>query len=117
MRLLPALRELDLETFGTCVRAIQDIGWKRRHWSRPDIEPLQSVKSAFDATAGVHGSGLSSTGATIFGFFDATRFSDDETAANLRSELSNRTNIPGQVVCTRANNLGTRLATATRTHN
>ena len=112
MRLLPALRELDLETFGSCVSAIQDVGWKRRHWTRPDIEPLQSVKSAFCATAGVHGSGLSSTGATIFGFFDTTGFSDDEIAARLQSELSNTTDIPGRVACTRASNSGMHLASA-----
>ena len=49
MRLLPALREFDLEAFGTCVSAIQDVGWKRRHWVRSDIEPLQSARSAFNA--------------------------------------------------------------------
>ena len=110
MRLLPALRELDLETFGSCVSALQDVGWKRRHWTRPDIEPLQSVRLAFDATAGIQGCGLSSTGATVFGFFDSTRVSDDELSAGLRRELSDRRAVPGRVVCTRANNSGMHLA-------
>ena len=110
MRLLPALWELDLETVGTCVSAIQDVGWKRRHWVRSDIEPLQSVRSAFNATAEIHGSGLSSTGATIFGFFDATKFSDREVTLSLRRELSNLEAAPGQVLCTRANNSGMNLA-------
>ena len=113
MRLLPALRELDLETFGSSVNAIQDVGWKRRHWARPDMAPLQSVKSAFEASAGVHGSGLSSTGATIFGFFDATQSSDDEVAAELRRKLTRSTDIPGRVLCTRANNSGMLLASPT----
>ena len=110
MRLLPALRELDLETFGACVNAIQDVGWKRRHWIRSDIAPLQFVRSVFDATAEIQGSGLSSTGATIFGFFDATKFSDDEVTLSLRRELSDNEAAPGQVVCTRANNAGMTLA-------
>ena len=110
MLLLPALRELDLETFGSCVSALQDVGWKRRHWARPDIEPLRSVRAAFCAADGVHGCGLSSTGATIFGFFGTTKFSDDEVSANLRSELRNEAATPGQIVCTRANNSGMQLA-------
>ena len=109
MRLLPALRERDLETFGSCVSALQDVGWKRRHWIRDDNKPLQSVRSAFDATAGLHGCGLSSTGATVFGFYDATRTTDDEVSANLRKELNEREAIPGEVICTRANNGGMRM--------
>ena len=109
MRLLPALRELDLETLGACVDAIQDVGWKRRHWIRSDMEPLQSVRSAFNGTAAIQGSGLSSTGATIFGFFDATKFSDDDVALSLRRELSSSQAPPGQVVCTRGNNSGVHL--------
>ena len=110
MRLLPALRELDLETFGSCVSAMQDVGWKKRHWSRPDIEPLRAVRSAFAATPGIHGCGLSSTGTTVFGFFDTKKLSDGEATANLQSTLSNKGAIPGQVACTRANNSGMRLA-------
>ena len=110
MLLLPALRELDLETFGTSVSALQDVGWKRRHWIRPDTEPLRPVRSAFDATDGIQGCGLSSTGATLFGFFDTTEFSDEEVTANLRRELSSREAIQGRVVCTRASNSGMRLA-------
>ena len=109
MRLLPALRELDLGTFGSCVSALQDVGWKRRHWSRPDIAPLRAARSAFEATSGIHGCGLSSTGTTLFGFFDATDLSDDEVAANLDSALSSRGAIPGKIVCTRADNSGMRL--------
>ena len=112
MLLLPALRELDLGTFGSCVSALQDVGWKRRHWLRPDVQPLRSVRSAFGATTGIHGCGLSSTGATIFGFFDTTKFSDDEVSANLRSELRNEEATPGRIVCTRANNSGMQLASA-----
>lgn len=112
MRLLPALRELDLETFGASVSALQDVGWKRRHWTRPDLESLRSVKSAFDATAGIQGRGLSSTGATVFGFYDATKVADAELAASLRRELSDREAMPGLVVCTSANNSGAQLAAA-----
>lgn len=109
MRLLPALRELDLETFGSCVSALQDVGWKRRHWLRPDIEPLRTARSAFDGAAGIHGCGLSSTGTTLFGFFDSKKLSDDEAAANLHNALSSKGAAPGNVVCTRADNSGMRL--------
>ena len=109
MRLLPALQELDLETFGSCVSALQDVGWKKRHWSRPDIEPLKSVRCAFDATTAIQGCGLSSTGATVFGFFDRTGVSDDELTAGLRRELSEKGATPGRIVCTRADNSGMRL--------
>lgn len=109
MRLLPALRELDLETFGSSVSALQDIGWKRRHWIREDNERLEAVRNAFDATPGIDGCGLSSTGATIFGFFDTTRVSDVEIARNLDLELNERNAINGKVVCTRADNCGMRM--------
>ena len=109
MCLLPALRELDLKTFGSGVDALQDVGWKKRHWSRPDIEPLHNVRSAFDGAAGIHGCGLSSTGTTLFGFFDATKLSDDEAMANLQLALSGKGAIPGKVACTRADNSGMRL--------
>ena len=109
MRLLPALRELDLGTFGSCVSALQDVGWKRRHWARPDIEPLRAVRVAFDATGAIEGCGLSSTGATVFGFFDGTAVSDEALTAGLQRELDDRGAMPGRVVCTRANNSGMRL--------
>ncbi|MCY4095760.1 MAG: hypothetical protein OXG05_11640 [Gammaproteobacteria bacterium] len=113
MRLLPALREGDLETFGSCVSALQDVGWKRRHWLRADNEPLQSVRRAFESTAELQGCGLSSTGATIFGFYDATKVTANYMAKNLQNELLERDAIPGQVVCTRANNCGMRMESLT----
>ena len=109
MRLLPALQELDLETFGSCVSALQDVGWKRRHWIRADNALLQSVRSAFNATAGIQGCGLSSTGATVFGFYDIEEITDDELAANIKRELRDKEAIPGQVICTRASNAGMHL--------
>ena len=110
MRLLPALREADIEAFGSSVSALQETGWKRRHWSRHEIEPLQSVRSAFHETTGVFGCGLSSTGATIFGFFDTKKFADDEISGNLRNALKRHEAVPGRVLCTHANNTGMRLA-------
>ena len=109
MRLLPALRELDLSTFGSCVDALQDVGWKRRHWNRPDIDPLRGARSAFAGTTGIHGCGLSSTGTTLFGFFDTRKLSDDEATAKLQSALSSQGAVAGKVVCTRADNSGVRL--------
>lgn len=109
MRLLPALRELDLETFGSSVSALQDVGWKRRHWIRDDNKPLQYVRRAFNETTGLQGCGLSSTGATVFGFYDTTLITDDELAGNLQKELHKGKAMPGQVVCTRANNCGMRM--------
>lgn len=114
MRLLPSLRELDLATFGSCVSALQDVGWKKRHWSRADIKPLECVRSAFDAAPEIQGSGLSSTGSTIFGFFDTTAFSNEQISAILQTELRKQNAISGEVVCTRANNSGLRLESLLR---
>lgn len=108
MLLFPALKELDLETFGSSVSALQDVGWKKRHWQRPDVEPLHVIRTAFQKAAEIHGCGLSSTGSTMFGFFDSTQFSDDQISDLLSDQLSNVSAIPGRIVCTRANNSGAR---------
>lgn len=106
MRLLPAICEVDLEAFGSSVDKLQETGWKRRHWNRPDLRPLELVRSAFRETIGITGCGLSSTGATIFGFFDTTKLSDDEITKRLYIALEKHSAMPGHVVCTRANNSG-----------
>lgn len=109
MLLLPALKELDLGTFGLSVSALQDVGWKKRHWRRPDVQPLHGIRTAFQRASGMHGCGLSSTGSTIFGFFDTTQYSDDQISNSLGDQLSNLNTIPGRIVCTRANNTGAQM--------
>ena len=116
MRLLPAILEMDLVAFGSSVNALQQTGWKRYHWSRPDVAPLHSVRSAFNDTHSIVGCGLSSTGATIFGFFDATEFSDGEVSDALNSALREHNAIPGRVLCTRADNTGMKISATEASH-
>ena len=111
MQLLPAILELDLPAFGSSVSALQETGWKRRHWERPELAPLQAVRRGFNEVAGIVGCGLSSTGSTVFGFFDADETSDDVVKAQLLTALRKHAAISGQVWSTRANNTGMRLQT------
>ena len=115
MRLLPAVLEMDLAAFASSVDALQETGWKRCHWRRPDVAPLQAVRSAFKAADGIAGCGLSSTGAAIFGFYDAAEFPDGEVRDALNRALRRHEALPGQVLCTRADNTGMTIgATAGR---
>jgi beta-ribofuranosylaminobenzene 5'-phosphate synthase len=67
MEMLPALKELELATFARSVDRIQKIGWKARHWRRPDLEGLAGIAARL-REAGLQGVGLSSTGPALYGF-------------------------------------------------
>ncbi|MCY3737706.1 MAG: hypothetical protein OXG13_14960 [Gemmatimonadaceae bacterium] len=109
MGILPAVLEMDLEAFGSSVDALQQTGWKRCHWSRPDVAPLHAVRSAFNDTQAIVGCGLSSTGAAVFGFFDAAESPDGEVEAALTRALREHGAVPGHLVCTRADNTGMKI--------
>jgi beta-ribofuranosylaminobenzene 5'-phosphate synthase len=89
MGLIPAVLEGDVEAFGLNLTRIQDVGWKSRHWRRPE---LRAWRSAVDALvgAGATGAGLSSTGALVFGVYDRTRHDDREIAARAAADLTAR---------------------------
>ena len=115
MRLLPALCEQDIKTFGEAVDELQTVGWKRRHWEREDIKSLRQVKGLF-SQAGFYGCGLSSTGATLFGF--APDLEQAEKGRLRLKELFLETQardhpVPeGRLLITEANNTGTAFETS-----
>ena len=69
MRMLPAIVERDFDSFCNSVDELQGIGWKKKHWCRSDIKPLERVRELL-FKIGIHGVGLSSTGSCIYGFFE-----------------------------------------------
>jgi beta-ribofuranosylaminobenzene 5'-phosphate synthase len=108
MGLLPALLEQDLETFGAAVDELQEVGWKRRHWRRPDLAPLLPVRGCF-RQAGIAGCGLSSTGTTLFGFCAALEEAE-ERAARLASLIARHGGPPGELVVAAPDNDGMALS-------
>lgn len=89
MGLIPALVERDLAAFGRSLTLLQDVGWKRRHWARPDLAPWRPLLDAVLAS-GAAGGGLSSTGPLVYGVFDRATTSDAAVTARLRAEAACR---------------------------
>jgi beta-ribofuranosylaminobenzene 5'-phosphate synthase len=109
MGLLPALIERDFAAFTQAVSELQVVGWKRRHWLRPQIAPALAVRRAF-ARANIAGCGLSSTGPTVFGFVDATRQHVTALERDARQILELDPSVPpGEFLITRANNTGAEI--------
>jgi beta-ribofuranosylaminobenzene 5'-phosphate synthase len=77
MGLLPALVEEDLAGFGRAIAELQDVGWKRRHWQRPDLREWRPLVEVLVA-AGAAGAGLSSTGPLVYGVFDRSTVGETE---------------------------------------
>ncbi|MGH9346364.1 MAG: beta-ribofuranosylaminobenzene 5'-phosphate synthase family protein [Vicinamibacterales bacterium] len=109
MGLLPALIERDFAAFTHAVGELQVVGWKRRHWIRPQLAPMLAVRRAF-AQAEIAGCGLSSTGPTVFGFVDAG--SNDLTVVRARvlRNVARDPDVPaGEFLLTKANNTGAEI--------
>lgn len=83
METMPALLEEDLDVFCESISRLQNVGWKARHWARPDLSGLRQVAECL-TRQGIGGVGLSSTGPTLFGFYCKTKFPNRE---ELRSKL------------------------------
>ncbi|WP_089938616.1 beta-ribofuranosylaminobenzene 5'-phosphate synthase family protein [Candidatus Entotheonella palauensis] len=111
MHLLPALVEKNLKELGIALNKLQYVGWKKRHWERPDLKPLEAVRSAF-LQSGIAGCGLSSTGPTLFGFFDTHHIEADQVRSNLTYYLTENRALKGHIRITSANNTGTQIYTA-----
>jgi len=99
MKLLPAIVQQDLETFGQAVDQIQDIAWKKVEVERQD--PIVRQVMAFLRDNRGHGVGLSSWGPAIFCFGEDLRTLEAKT----RVFLAN-TDAGGTCFLTRANNTG-----------
>ncbi|ETW99527.1 MAG: hypothetical protein ETSY1_14670 [Candidatus Entotheonella factor] len=111
MHLLPALVEKDLRELGIALNKLQHVGWKKRHWDRPNLKPLDAVRAAF-LQSGIAGCGLSSTGPLLFGFFDTHHINADQIRANLMYYLNQNNALKGTIQITSANNTGTQIYTA-----
>ncbi|MEU0173806.1 beta-ribofuranosylaminobenzene 5'-phosphate synthase family protein [Streptomyces massasporeus] len=77
MGLLPALEEGDLAAFGACLTRLQDMGWKRAHWQRPELRPWRPLVDLMCAQ-GAAGGGLSSTGPLVYAVYDRSECDDSE---------------------------------------
>ncbi|MFF1871466.1 beta-ribofuranosylaminobenzene 5'-phosphate synthase family protein [Streptomyces sp. CB03911] len=98
MGLLPALVEQDLPAFGSALTALQDVGWKRRHWDRPELRPWRRLVDILTA-AGAVGGGLSSTGPLVYGLYDRTRH-DDRALQERIATAAGRAGLPLESVRT-----------------
>lgn len=82
--LLPALHDADLEAFGTCLTALQDVGRRRapRRWTE-----LRHWRLLVDlmCAEGAAGGGLSPSGPMVYGVYDRRRHDAHELAARIES--------------------------------
>jgi len=106
MKLLPALVQRDLKTFGEAVDQIQNIAWKKVEVKEQD--PIVRQVMAFLRDNGAHGVGLSSWGPAIFCFGEDLRALEAKTRAFLAD-----TKAGGTCFLTRANNTGAMVESVT----
>jgi hypothetical protein len=99
MKLLPALIQQDLESFGEAMDQIQNIAWKKVEVEEQD--PIVRQVTAFLQDNGAYGVGLSSWGPAIFCFGKDLRALEVETRTFLQ-----HTNPSSTCFLTRANNTG-----------
>jgi len=85
MKMMPAVVEGNLARFGESIAYLQDNGWKKLHWQRAANKKHLFMRNVLESI-GLCGVGLSSTGNTIFGFYD----SQQETQEALRSRFNAR---------------------------
>jgi beta-ribofuranosylaminobenzene 5'-phosphate synthase len=109
MKLLPSLVEKDIEGFGRAINCLQNVGWKKCHWQRYGLKVMKEINSIFKKNR-IFGCGLSSTGPTIFGFFDTKTIKEGEISENLSKTVINHKLFSGQIIITHANNTGMSLA-------
>jgi beta-ribofuranosylaminobenzene 5'-phosphate synthase len=104
VRMIPAVLEEDLESFGTAVNRVQELGFKKveEGLQHPLIRSLMEEKRS----AGAVGAGLSSFGPTVYAIVDSgTR--DIQAAA-----MEVMRDVGGEVVVTRPRNSGARTRSA-----
>ncbi len=98
MQLLPALFEEDIEVFGSCINAIQELGFKKKEVV---LAPVSNVLMKILREEGAYGTGMSSFGPTVYAFGE-----DPEELKKVSIEfLGNK----GQVFITKARNKGAKI--------
>jgi beta-ribofuranosylaminobenzene 5'-phosphate synthase len=101
MKLMPAVIESDLDSFGTAVNSIQNIGFKRieNKLQNPIIDNIMNELRH----AGAAGVGMSSFGPTIYAVTDTNERNIIDTAKDLLK------NVGGEIITTKAQNFGAKL--------
>ncbi len=104
VRMIPAVLEEDLESFGAAVNRIQELGFKKVEVGLQN--PL--VRSLMEEmrSAGAAGAGLSSFGPTVYAIADSGTRDIEAAAMEAMKEVG------GEVVITRSRNSGARLRSA-----
>ncbi|MCS4542020.1 MAG: beta-ribofuranosylaminobenzene 5'-phosphate synthase [Euryarchaeota archaeon] len=102
IKMLPALVERDINTFGQSINEIQSIGFKKieLELQHPIIKKLMETM----IKAGACGAGMSSFGPLVYGIADK----DTTRIQQAAQELLDRT-IHGKTLITKANNTGARI--------
>lgn len=104
MKMMPAIIEQDIETFGYCINHIQSIGFKKREVSLQH-QVVRDVMALMQ-DSGAYGAGMSSFGPAVYGVVE-----NHEDASYIQEdvqELLDRT-IGGKVLVTKANNTGAEI--------
>jgi len=98
MKLLPALVEEDIITFGKSVSAIQDVGFKKRE---VELQPVSKELMQALRDSGAYGAGMSSFGPTVYAF--------GENARDLKKTAEDFLGGKGEVFIAKARNNGARI--------
>lgn len=101
MKLMPAVIESDLDSFGTVINSIQNIGFKKIENKLQN--PLISNIMNDLRIAGAAGVGMSSFGPTIYAVTDTNEQDIVDAAENALKDIG------GEIITTRANNFGAGL--------
>lgn len=106
--ILPALEERRFDKFSEGISILQDVGWKRYHWMRNQNKKMFVIKTIMKQI-GLQGVGLSSTGNTIFGFFESQKQSKKCIEESFESEIKKNNILNLRLKFTKANNVGGKI--------
>jgi len=96
MKMLPAVVEQDIESFGNSIDRVQTVGFKRREL---ELQPFCAGLVEFMRENGALGAGMSSFGPAVYGITDSKRL-------QVAVQRYVRKTIGGEVHAVRAQNSG-----------
>lgn len=88
MKMMPAVVEGNLARFGESIAYLQDNGWKKLHWQRAANKKNLFMRNVLESI-GLCGVGLSSTGNTIFGFYDFHKEAPEALRSRFNAQIGN----------------------------
>jgi beta-ribofuranosylaminobenzene 5'-phosphate synthase len=101
MKMMPSAVEKDLDSFGSAVNEIQDIGFKKIEVEFQD--PIINEIIGNMRNAGAAGVGMSSFGPTVYAITDTNTKDISKIAQNTMKEIG------GKVIVTQAQNTGAKI--------